>query len=245
MPAMGTGVLQHLAGDTLATLRRAGLQNTVRIIASTIRDAAFDRTYGTDTAGYANPRVYAADDPRSARATFYVPTRARPFLAFLQRARVPTAGTFVDFGCGKGRALFLAAQHGFRSATGIELSRAFCAVAERNLERLRPHAPATRFQVICGDAGDYEVRDDDTTFYFYDPFDDELIERCLAHVEASLAAKPRRVAVIYHNSMARIGQTPFDRTGFLVETPLPRFDGNAFYLFDNSPRFPSAEAPSK
>jgi SAM-dependent methyltransferase len=235
---MRTGVFQHLAGDTLASLRRAGLQNTLRIIASTIRDAGFDRTYGTETAGYADPRVYAADDPRAARATFYVATRAKPFLDFLERGRVPAAGTFVDFGCGKGRALFLAAVHGFRSATGIELSRALCRTAERNLKLLRPHAPLARFEVICGDAAEYEVRDDDAAFYFYDPFDDEIIERCLARIEAALRRKPRRVSVIYHNSIA-VRPTPFDRCGFLAEVPLPRFDGNAFYLFEHLPA-PSA-----
>jgi SAM-dependent methyltransferase len=242
---MRTAVLRHLAGDALASLRRAGLPNTLRIIASTVRDASFDRTYGTDTAGYADPRAYAAGDPRAARATFYVATRARPFLAFLRRGRVPTQGTFVDYGCGKGRALFLAAQHGFRSVRGIEFSPALCRAAELNVERFRPHAPATRFEVICADAGDYQVGADDAVFYFYDPFDDDLIERCLAHIRASAEARPRRVTVIYHNSFA-VRPTPFDRSDFLVETPVPRFEGNLFYLFDNSPmRCPPADALSR
>ena len=230
---MRIGVLQHLAGDTLSALRRAGWQNTLRIIASAVRDAEFDRSYGTDTSGYADPRAYARSDPRAQRATFYVATRAKPFLDFLRHSRVPTAGTFVDFGCGKGRALLLAAQHGFQSVTGVEFSPLLCRAADRNIALFRSRAPHTSFAVICGDAGDYNVRPDDAVFYSYDPFDDELIDRCLRHIKASIDSSPRRVTVIYHNSLAK-RPTPFDRSDFLVDTPVPRFDGNAFFLFTNS-----------
>jgi SAM-dependent methyltransferase len=234
---MRMGVLQHVAGDALAAVRRTGLQNTLRIIASTVRDGQFDRTYGTDTGGYADPRVYASDDPRAQRATFYVPTRARPFLSFLRYTQVPATGTFVDFGCGKGRALFVAAQYGFRSVVGIEFSPLLCQAAERNLERLQPHVPATRFELIYGDAGEYAVRPHDSVFYFYDPFDDGVIERCLSHINASIETAPRPVSVIYHNNIV-VGPTPFDRYPAWRETPTPRFDGNAFYLFQRS--IPSA-----
>lgn len=240
---MRLGVLQHIAGDTLTSVRRAGLPDTLRIIASSVRDTAFDRTYGTDTAGYADPRVYAAEDPRAQRATFYVPTRARPFAAFLAHSRVPSTGTFVDFGCGKGRALFVAAQYGFRRAVGIELSPLFCRAAERNLERLQPHVPETRFTLLCDDAGNYDVGADDAVFYFYDPFDDSLIDRCLARIAASLAAAPRPVSIIYHNNFA-LRPTPFDAHAWLRETPTPRFDGNAFYLFQGVPAATRPPHPS-
>jgi SAM-dependent methyltransferase len=232
---MRLGVLRHLAGNAVTSVRRAGLRNTGRIIASTVRDSRFDRTYGTDTAGYADPRVYAPADPRAERAHFYVPTRAEPFLAFLRRAGVPASGTFVDFGCGKGRALLLAAQHGFRSVTGIDFSPALCRSAECNIELFQARAPGTRFEVICGDAGDYEVRPNDAVFYFYDPFHDEVIERCLDRVKASIDDRPRQIAVIYHNNFA-LRPTPFDTSDLLVETPQARIHGNAFYLFKSSTR---------
>jgi SAM-dependent methyltransferase len=232
--AMRRGVIQHLAEDTLASVRRAGLLVTARLIASAMRDYAFDRAYGTETSGYADPRVYAADHPCARRATFYVPTRARPFRAFLAHVRIPTSGTFVDFGCGKGRALFVAAQHGFRDAVGIEFSPLFCRVAEQNLARLQPHVPHTRFRLICDDAGDYPVGASDAVFYFYDPFEDSVIERCLARIAASLATAPRPVWIIYHNNFP-LRPTPFDGAAWLRETPTPRFDGNAFHLFTNRP----------
>lgn len=239
---MRIGVIQHLAGDAVAALRRAGLRNTVRLIASSMRDAEFDRTYGTATAGYADPRAYASGDPRAERATFYVPTRARPFRAFLDRSAIDPTGSFVDFGCGKGRAMFVAAQYGFRSLTGIEFSPMLCRAAERNIERFQAHVPDTRFEIICGDAGDYQVRPHDSAFYFYDPFDDAAIDRCLARIGASVEDHPRRVSVIYHNSIV-VRPTPFDRSDLLHEVPMPRFEGNAFYLFVNDVAPAAATAP--
>jgi SAM-dependent methyltransferase len=229
---MQTVVLTHLAGDLWAALRRAGVGNTLRILASSYRDRDFDRTYGTDTAGHADPRLYAGDDPRARRATFYAATRARPFLQFLACARLPRDGTFVDYGCGKGRAMLLAAQYGFAAVTGIELSPRLCAVAERNIELFRPLVPQSRFEVIRGDAGEYAVRDADVAFYFYDPFDDALIEQCLGQIADSLARRPRRVAILYHNSIA-VRPTVFDRQALLAEEPMPRFAGNAFFLYRN------------
>lgn len=234
MRAMPLGVVRHIAGTTLTAVRCAGLPATVRLIASTVRDAAFDRRYGTDTAGYADPRQYAAGDPRAQRATYYVPTRAKPFLDFLGHARLPVAGTFVDLGCGKGRAMLIAAQYGFRHVTGIELSPALCAAAEANIARFRAHVPDAHFTVQCGDAGEYAVQPDDAVFYFYDPFDDALITRCLANIRASLHAAPRPIAVVYHNSLLA-DATPFDAADFLVPCPQPRFDGNAFYLYRGMP----------
>ena len=227
---MRLGSLRHIVENTITSVRRAGLQNTASIVASTVRDAKFDRTYGTDTAGYEDPLMYGAGDPHAARSNFYVPTRAQPFLAFLRRAGIATTGTFVDFGCGKGRAMLLAAQHGFRTITGVDFSPVLCDAARRNIARFRPHVPHATFEVMCGDAGDHAVRPNDAVFYFYDPFHDEVIARCLERIAASIAEYPRTVQVIYHNNMP-LRPTPFDASAILDETPLPRFDGNAFYLF--------------
>jgi SAM-dependent methyltransferase len=227
---MRLGALRHIVENTITSVRRAGLQHTASIVASTVRDARFDRQYGTDTAGYEDPLTYGAGDPRAARSNFYVPTRAEPFLACLRRAALATTGTFVDYGCGKGRAMLLAAQYGFRSLTGIDFSPVLCDAAQRNIARFRPHVPDADFEVICGDAGDYVVRPDDSVFYFYDPFHDDVIVHCLHRIAVSLDQHPRTATIIYHNNMP-LRPTPFDASDQWAETPLPRFDGNAFYLF--------------
>jgi hypothetical protein len=129
--------------------------------------------------------------------------------------------------------MVLAAHYGFRSITGIDFAPVLCRCAERNIALFQPRVPGTRFEVMCGDATDYQVRPDDCVFYFYDPFHDDAVERCLARIAASIDERPRPVFVIYHNNIA-VRPTPFDTCGWLAETPFMRFDGNAFYLFSNS-----------
>src|SRR6185437_1423823 len=58
----------------------------------------------------------------------------------------------VDFGCGKGRVLIVAAYHGFKSITGIEFSQNLCIEAEENMEKIKPIFPNTLFNIICEDA---------------------------------------------------------------------------------------------
>src|SRR5207245_5268496 len=53
---------------------------------------------------------------------------------------VPSQLTFVDFGCGKGRALVLAAEHGFRRVLGIECDAQLFAAAQRNARAYRDAA---------------------------------------------------------------------------------------------------------
>jgi SAM-dependent methyltransferase len=76
---------------------------------------------------------------------------------------------FVDVGCGKGRALLLAAQRAFPQLYGIEYSSKLCKIAQRNL--LQIGIPAGRFEIICIDATEFEFPQHDLFLYLYNPFD--------------------------------------------------------------------------
>lgn len=49
---------------------------------------------------------------------------------------IPRA-TFIDIGCGEGRVLLMAAEHGFRKIIGIDLAADLCLTARGNVERYR------------------------------------------------------------------------------------------------------------
>lgn len=46
----------------------------------------------------------------------------------------PKDFVFIDYGCGKGRALFIAAEHSFKAAIGIEYASDLASIAKRNIE---------------------------------------------------------------------------------------------------------------
>jgi SAM-dependent methyltransferase len=106
--------------------------------------------------------------------------------------------TFVDLGAGKGRALLLAARHGFRKIIGVEFSRELVEIAERNIRAaFSPAAPA--ISIIEQDAATYELPDDPIVLFMYNPFGPRTMEAVARRTRASLEKNPRPLRVLYLN----------------------------------------------
>ncbi|MEO6134063.1 MAG: class I SAM-dependent methyltransferase [Ginsengibacter sp.] len=109
--------------------------------------------------------------------------------------------SFVDFGCGKGRALAVAAHYGFKQIKGIEFAPALCAKANENINRIQPLYPEVNFSISCNDALVYEVSNEDKVFYFFNPFDEVIMLSVVKNITQSLRQFPREVFVIYINPL--------------------------------------------
>jgi len=109
----------------------------------------------------------------------------------------------VDFGCGKGRVLAVAARYGFTEITGVEFSPALCALAEKNLDVVRPIYPGARFTVVCEDATRYHIGPRERVFFFFNPFDEVVLLAVVKNLLASLREHPRQVYVLYANAVHR------------------------------------------
>lgn len=109
--------------------------------------------------------------------------------------------SFVDFGCGKGRALAVAAHYGFKHIKGIEFAPALCAKANENINRIQPLYTEVDFLIFCDDALKYEVTNDDKVFYFFNPFDEIIMLSVVKNITQSLRQFPREVFVIYINPL--------------------------------------------
>jgi SAM-dependent methyltransferase len=197
---------------TIQSVRNRGLRATLRSArrrlvtrASRSIDRRFDKSLGTET-GVVVENAALADvtSANLARGIRYEPTRARPFRRLLREAGVTPRGTFVDIGCGKGRVLMLAVEHGFARVTGVDYSPALCALAQRNLDILRGRT-GLRFDatVHAMDAADYAFQPDDTVVFLYNPFDETVLRGVLDNLGASLRAHPRELRLIYHRPLWR------------------------------------------
>jgi SAM-dependent methyltransferase len=113
-------------------------------------------------------------------------------------APLPAGSTFVDFGCGKGRAVLLAGEHPFRAVVGVEFSPELVEVARRNLRNCRGFAHVCcNMEVVCMDAARYEIPAGPLVLYFYNPFMEEVMQAVIERLRESLARDPRPVVVIY------------------------------------------------
>ena len=111
------------------------------------------------------------------------------------------ADTFIDFGCGMGRALLFASQLPLRRLIGVELSPTLAEAARRNLSRYyrRRGKTTPTWEVVVADARQFEIPPEADVFYFFNPFDDAVLDRVAARIARSVAEHPRHVTILYLN----------------------------------------------
>jgi SAM-dependent methyltransferase len=108
--------------------------------------------------------------------------------------------TFIDLGCGKGRALVVASEFPFRSIIGVEISTEVARVAEQNaLVIARQYPDRTPIVVINGDAVNRELPAGDVVIYLYHPFGEHLVKDLLKRVESALSTETRTIRIVYYN----------------------------------------------
>lgn len=106
---------------------------------------------------------------------------------------------FLDIGCGKGRALCVAAHQGFTQVTGIDFSKELCDMAKENLALTKQKIPTLHFNVINNDAFYFEIPGDVDCIFFFNPFDEIIMSAVVNNIFESLQISPRKLRIIYVN----------------------------------------------
>jgi predicted RNA methylase len=161
----------------------------------------FDRVHGTDTSGFTS----SSELPRGERATdepywgaHYWGSQPSFIRAAINALPPPETFTFIDLGCGKGRALFVASEFAFRDIVGVELSAKLAAIARHNAALIAEGFPTrTPVSVEEGDAGAVQVPPGNVVVYLYNPFGEDVLRRVLSALEAALAQSAREVYIVY------------------------------------------------
>ena len=179
----------------LARAPRAAVRRTSAFVVrhrDSAAERAFDRRRRIDTAGVVllSTTNYQPVHPKA----------FRDFLAYLPADR--SRMTFVDYGSGRGRALFLAVEHGFASAIGVEIEPTHHEVATTNLATYRGPG-GDRIRLIEGDARELPLPDGPVVVFLYNPFPRDVLAAVVAGVSASLRADPRPAWLIYEAPMDR------------------------------------------
>ena len=114
------------------------------------------------------------------------------------RIGVRSDDVLLDVGSGTGRILAVASLFPFRRVVGLVLDVELHRAARANTARLRWRRAGT-VEVVHGDATAYEVPDDVTVVFLYNPFVGRVFERCMERVFESLDRSPRKMVLIYVN----------------------------------------------
>lgn len=190
--------------EVFASVRRVGLGRTVKLAVARVYDMAFDRRWGVDTAKRAELDELEINAETVGGGQMYQPTGVLPFRQVLEMVAFPKPGVFVDYGCGKGRTLLLASRLPFERVVGIEFSQELCDSAQRNADAFkRAGQLKSPIEIVCTDAVLYNYRGDENIFYFFYPFDADLMVRVLDSIDASLSSHPRDAVLVYYYPIHR------------------------------------------
>jgi SAM-dependent methyltransferase len=107
--------------------------------------------------------------------------------------------SILDFGCGKGRVITVAAYYGFSKITGVEFAKELCDVARKNIIPVQQKFPEKIFNIIHANAVDYKIEKDTNVFFFFNPFDEVVMLSVVKNILQSLKENRREVYVVYLN----------------------------------------------
>jgi predicted RNA methylase len=170
-------------------------------IFNVLSDALFDYKYGTETK--IKIPLYKLTTLRKDKndGVDYAPTNYFLLKKIFNKLNCNYSDSnFVDFGAGKGRAMLVASEYGFKKVKGIEFSPELCEIGKKNMEAYLARAKRNfDFEFIPMDATKYVLEDNDNVLFFYNPFGPEVIEKVLDNIETSLKKKSRTIYLIYVN----------------------------------------------
>lgn len=132
-------------------------------------------------------------------------------------------GIFLDIGCGKGRALCVAAANGFNRVAGVDIAKELISAAKSNLQSIQNQFKTTESSLHWADVVDYDIPNDVTCVFLFNPFEQNIVESVVRKLLESrrksntllyvLYASPQHAESFLHNGFTRIYQVK--KAGFI------------------------------
>lgn len=183
----------------------------------------FDQAFGVQTGGFVGWRDLQAGGPNDPYISGYfgvAPSVARRAIAAVA---TPTDYVFIDIGCGKGRAAIIASERPFKRVIGVEIAPVLADSARANARIVSARFPdRTAIEIATSDAAVFDFPMEPLVLFLYQPFERPVMRSVLARLEASVAAKPRPVILlyVYPALAAMLDETPWlERRDESVDEP--------------------------
>jgi hypothetical protein len=152
-----------------------------------------ERRMGVKTAGLVEADSLGYTDEETHP---YQPAEWRSLKRAFPRGFVTPGDVFVYLGSGMGRAVLLATEFPFKRVIGVELSPQLHAAAIENREKARIDRRED-VEFVRADVREYELPDDVTVVFMYNPFSGTVFDDAMRQVFASYDRSPRRLRIVY------------------------------------------------
>jgi SAM-dependent methyltransferase len=175
----------RLLARTIEVFRTEGARSTATRMSAYLRrqyiayrdHRSFDRKYGTETEIIESAYLAEVLSPHASSAVKYEASIWREFSRIMKAVPAdPRTYTFIDVGCGKGRALLFADLLGYQRIIGIEFSERLAGIARHNIMKFRERRrSSSTIDLICRDALGYDFPDCPIVVYLYNPFGPDVM----------------------------------------------------------------------
>lgn len=125
----------------------------------------------------------------------YEPTPYSVLERLANSGLITAEDTVLDYGCGKGRVEFFLSYQTKAKSIGIEYDERIYAKAIKN------HATGVasgRITFELQDAGHYQVPEEVTCIYFFNPFSVEILRKVMARIIDSYYQNPREIQMFFY-----------------------------------------------
>ncbi len=160
-----------------------------------------EKKYNINTTGADNLKKLSKKGIDISHATMYMPITYLLLEQIFTQLSPTSKKHFLDIGCGKGRAVCVAAHHGYKKITGIDFSKQLCEDALVNLHNTKKELPSIQYEVITKDAINFEIPADVDCIFLFNPFDVVIMTAVVSNIMESVKESPREIIVSYANPL--------------------------------------------
>lgn len=159
----------------------------------------FDEVSNTDTGGMVSLTGLNITSPNLDFGEQYQGINPTAFFEAVESVPVDRKEwTFVDLGCGKGRAILLASLLSFKEIIGVEFSPTLAAIARENLTRFAgSQQQDCQVSIIDADAADYRFSSNKIFLYLFNPFTAPVMDRVIANLVYACEHRSAEAIVVY------------------------------------------------
>jgi len=207
LPRLKRSVQSHGVLGTLillggATFRLPREYRDAKRLSSTRKPDPFDLEHNIET----SQRVHASDLRVTSRnwmeGTNYDPTPVELIQEAIAALPINASEfTFIDFGSGKGRVLFVASDFPFARIVGIEYAPELHQAACRNIQSYRSDTrKCGRIEAICQDMTTFHFPEGPLVLFFYNPASESVMRT----IAAKITALSQACWVVYANPQCNV-----------------------------------------
>lgn len=202
LPRLKRSVESHGVLGTLILLGNAPFRfwseyREAKRLSSTREPDPFDQEHNIETSQHVHPSDLRVNSGNWLDGLSYQPTPVKLIRETIAALPIDASQfTFIDFGSGKGRVLFVASEFPFSRIIGVEYAVELHEAARRNLQSYRGDTQKCgHIEALCQDMTTFHFPEDPLVLFFFNP----AIETVMRTMAAKITVLSQACWVVYVN----------------------------------------------